>query len=61
MINPYPKTIIDEVSGTEIPNQRYDDWLKGYAAAYNEKNEYAYQRGYEDAVTHYGENTHHGD
>ena len=31
--NPFPQTLKDEASGTEVPNQRYQDWEAGYAAA----------------------------
>jgi hypothetical protein len=29
-INPYPKLIKDENTGTYVPNKRYDDWESGY-------------------------------
>jgi len=29
MNNPHNKTIIDEASGVEVPNQRYQDWQDG--------------------------------
>jgi len=29
MSNPHNKTIIDEASGVEVPNQRYQDWQDG--------------------------------
>jgi len=28
-MNPYSKTILDECSGTEVPNQRYQDFQAG--------------------------------
>ena len=29
-INPHPKIIKDEYTGTDTPNHRYDDWESGY-------------------------------
>ena len=29
---PYPETITDEVSGTEVPNDRYRLWNEGFKA-----------------------------
>jgi len=31
--NPYPETLTDEVSGTEVPNQDHFTWAEGYQAA----------------------------
>ena len=28
--NPFPRTVKSEDGKTEIPNQRYQDWLDGY-------------------------------
>ena len=30
MLNPHKPTIIDESSGVEVRNQRYEDWQNGY-------------------------------
>jgi len=30
--NPYPKTVIDEVSGAEVPNERWRIWQEGFNA-----------------------------
>jgi hypothetical protein len=31
-LNPYPETIIDESSGTSVPNLAYRIWLEGFQA-----------------------------
>ena len=34
--NPYPKTITDEGSGTQVPNIAHRIWWEGYEAGRNE-------------------------
>ena len=36
MNNPYPKKLVDEVSGVEVPDQRHEIWNEGYKAARKE-------------------------
>jgi len=33
--NPYPKTVVDDASGTEFLNERHRDWEQGYLACLN--------------------------
>ncbi|MDP2730276.1 MAG: hypothetical protein Q8O55_07330 [Dehalococcoidales bacterium] len=34
--NPFPEFVEDEASGVKVPNQRYQDWQAGYAAAFKD-------------------------
>ena len=35
-VNPYPKELLDEVSGILVSNQKHKIWQEGYIAGWNE-------------------------
>jgi hypothetical protein len=37
MTNPYPEFITDEVSGCEVPNERYKIWEQGFNVGQEQK------------------------
>ena len=49
-MNPYPKTIVDETSGVEVPNEKYRIWQEGYEAGLEETPENALERATRSAA-----------